>query len=200
MGISMFKRSFLFCLALCVAACTTKSSSSPTPSADQIDVEEQIIYAYLLPKMYQNRGYVIMDTTATSATGVENISQTLDYVLQNMHGVAAETVDSFRIRNDTAYPILPDMDLGGPYTLLSQAGKNKIFGQNQSGWEIFYDRYPQAPGITRLSRAGFNSTFDQALVYIGTQSNWLAGAGYYVLLKKAGGVWSIDQQVMAWIS
>jgi hypothetical protein len=196
----MFKKSLLSCLALCMAACAAAPASSPTPQADRIDVEEQAIYAYLLPKMYHNRDYVIMDTTATSVTGVDNTSQTLDYVLQNMHNVAAETVDSFRLRNDAAYPIRPDMDLGGPYTLLSQAGRNKIFGQNQSGWDIFYNRYPTAPGITTLSRAGFNSTFDQALVYIGTQSNWLAGAGYYVLLKKAGGVWSIDQQVMAWIS
>ena len=163
-------------------------------------MEEQAVYASLLPKMYRNRGYVIMATTATGATGVDNTAQTLDYILQNLHGVASETVDSFRSRNDAAYPIRPDMDLGSPYTLLSQAGRNRIFGQNQSGWEIFYNRYPQAPGITTLSRVGFNASFDQALVYIGTQSNWLAGAGYYVLLKKADGAWSIDQQVMAWIS
>jgi hypothetical protein len=141
-----------------------------------------------------------MDTTATDPGGVENTTQTLDYVLQNMHDLAPGTVDSFRVRNDTAHPIRPDMNFGSPYTLLSQAEKNQIFGQNQSGWEIFYNRYPQAPGITMLSRVGFNAVLDQALVYIGTQSNWLAGAGYYVLLKKVDGAWSIDQQVMTWIS
>ena len=187
-------------LALIAVACTAKPTSNPTPAAAQIDVEEQAVYAALLPKMYRNRGYVIMATTATDATGVDNTARTLDYILQNLHDVAPETVDSFRSRNDAAYPIRPDMDLGGPYTLLSQAGRNKIFGQNQSGWEIFYNRYPQAPGITTLSRVGSNPSFDQALVYIGTQSNWLAGAGYYVLLKKADGAWSIDQQAMAWIS
>jgi hypothetical protein len=196
----MFKKLLLLSLALGVAACTAKPTSIPTPSAGQVDIEEQAVYAFLLPKMYKNRGYVIMSTTATSATGVDNTAQTLDYVLQNMHGVAPETAGSFRTRNDMAYPIRPDMNLGSPYTLLSQAERNRIFGQNQSGWEIFYNRYPQAPGITTLSRVGFNSTFDQALVYIGTQSNWLAGEGYYVLLKKTGGVWSINQQVMIWVS
>jgi hypothetical protein len=196
----MFKKLLLLYLTLCAAACTAKPTSTPTPSADQIDLEEQAVYAFLLPKMYRNSQYVIMATTATNATGVDNTAQTLDYVLQNMHGVASETVDSFEIRNDAAYPIRPDMNLGGPYTLLSQDRRNQIFGQNQSGWEVFYNRYPQAPGITTLSRVGFNSAFDQALVYIGTQSNWLAGAGYYVLLKKGDGVWNIDQQVMTWIS
>ena len=141
-----------------------------------------------------------MSTTATSATGVDNTAQTLNYVLQNMHSVDPGTVDSFRNRNDMAYSIRPDMAIGGPYTLLRRSGKDQIFGQNQSGWDVFYNRYPRAPGITTLSRVGFNATLDQALVYIGTQSNWLVGAGYYILLKKVGGAWSIDQKVMIWVS
>ena len=196
----MFGRWFLLLLLLSAAACTAQPTPTSTPVANQVELEEQAVYAFLLPKMYQNSGYVIMDTTATSITGVDNTAQTLDYILQNMHDVDPETVTSFRNRNDEAYPIRGDMELGFPYTLLSQAGRKQIFGQNQSGWEVFYNRYPQAPGITTLSRVGFNPTFDQALVYIGTQSNWLAGAGYYLLLKKMDGNWSIDQQVMAWIS
>jgi hypothetical protein len=196
----MFRKFLLLSFLLLSAACTVRPTPVPTPSASQVDLEEQAVYAFLLPEMYKNRGYVIMATTATDVTGVDNTSQTLDYVLQNMHAVLPETVDSFRARNDTSYPIRKDMDLGSPYTLLSQAGRNRIFGQNQSGWEIFYNRYPQAPGITTLSRVGFNAALDQALVYIGTQSNWLAGAGYYVLLKKGPGGWSIDQQVMTWVS
>ena len=199
-NVTMLKKLLLLSLTLVIVACTAKPTAIPTPRADQTDVEQQAVYAFLLPKMYKNKGYVIMTTSATSATGVENTSQSLDYVLQNMHDVAPETAESFRARNDTTYPIRPDMNLGFPYTLLSQAERNRIFGQNQSGWEIFYNRYPQAPGITMLSRVGFNTTFDQALVYIGTQSNWLAGSGQYILLKKAGGAWSIDQQVMVWIS
>lgn len=183
-----------------IAACTARPTPVPTPAPDQVEVQEQAVYAFLLPEMYRNSGYVIMDTTTTDTTGVNDTTQTLDYVLQNMHGVAPETVDSFKSRNDKAYPIRPDMQLGFPYTLLSQAERNKIFGQNQSGWEVFYNRHPQAPGITTLSRVGFNAAFDQALVYIGTQSNWLAGAGYYVLLKKGPAGWSIDQKVMTWVS
>ncbi len=196
----MVRKPLLLSFVLVVAACTARTASIPTPSAGQEDAEEQSVYAFLLPKMYTHTDYVIMATTATGPTGVDNTSQTLDYVLQNMHDVASETVASFRARNDAAYPIRRDMDLGSQYTLLTQATRSQIFGQNQSGWDIFYNRYPEAPGITTLSRAGFNSTFDQALVYIGTQSNWLAGAGYYILLKKGESGWSIDQQVMTWIS
>jgi hypothetical protein len=65
---------------------------------------------------------------------------------------------------------------------------------------LFYERYPNTPGITTLSRVGFNEPLDQALVYIGTMSHWKAGVGYYVLLSKVNGSWLVEQQVMTWIS
>ena len=196
----MFKKFLFLLLLFSLAACTAAPTSVPIFSANQINIEEQAVYAALLKQMYSASSFVIMDTTTTEPSGVENTTQTLDYVLQNLHDVAPETADSFRVRNDTVSPIRPDMNLGIEYVLLSQADRNQIFGQNQSGWEIFYNRYPDAPGITALSRVGFNAAFDQALVYLGTQSDWLAGSGYYLLLKKANGAWTIDQKVMTWIS
>jgi hypothetical protein len=189
---------FVFSLML-LATCNAKPTPSlPTPPVDQINVEEQAVYAALLKHMYTANALVIMDTTTT---GVDNTNQTLDYILQNMHGVDQATVDSFRTRNEKALSISSGMNIGVAYTLLSQSQRNQIFGQNQSGWEVFYNNYPNTPGITTLSSVGFNAAFDQALVYIGTQSNWLAGAGYYFLLKKGdGNVWTVDQQVMSWIS
>jgi hypothetical protein len=200
MGIAMFKKLFFAFTVLSLAACAATPTPVPILSANQIDVEEQAVYTAVLQAMFSASSFVIMDTTATDPGGVENTAPTLDYVLQNMHDVAPETVDSFRVRNDAADSIHPDMDLGVEYVLLSWAEKNQIFGQNQSGWEIFYSRYPHTPGITTLSRVGFDAAFDQALVYLGTQSDWLAGAGDYLLLKKANGVWTIDQKVMTWIS
>ena len=197
----MFKKILLLILIVCAAACSpARPTSLPTPAPNQTNQEEQSVYAFLLSKMYQHKGYVIMADTATSLSGVDNTAQTLDYVLQNLHNVDSQTLDSFRSRNATAQVLRPDMQLGGPYTLLSQSARDQIFGKNQSGWDIFYYRFPQAPGITTFSRVGFNGNLDQALVYMGTQSNWLAGSGYYILLKKSNGTWSIDQQVMIWIS
>jgi hypothetical protein len=77
---------------------------------------------------------------------------------------------------------------------------NQIFAVNQDGWQVFYARFPEAPGIISLSRVGFNDRLDQALVYLGNQSHWLAGAGHFYLLKKVNGAWTVDQKVMTWIS
>ena len=92
------------------------------------------------------------------------------------------------------------MILGSRYILFSLEDMQGLFGENQNGWDIFYTRYPEAPGIITVSKVGFNLAADQALVYLGIQSHWLAGSGTYFLLVKKDGVWEIDQSVMTWIS
>jgi hypothetical protein len=197
----MFRKFLFVFLAFIFSACTGGiSAPTPTPSSGQIDLEQQAVYAALLHNLYSSSSFVIMDTTATSPGGVGETPSSLDFIMQNMHGVASETRDGFLGRNAAAHPVSPHMDLGTAYVLLTQEEMSKIFSQNQDGWQIFYEQFPGTPGITTLSQVGFNHTFDQALVYVGTMSHWLAGAGYYVLLNKVNGAWVVDQQVMSWIS
>lgn len=196
----MHNKIFILLLVFLLAACTGNATPIPTPSEAELAAEEQAIYAALLQQMYGAPMYVLMDTTSASVTGVDEVASTLEYVSQNSTGLLQETADSFQSRNTAEIPLSADLDLGAEYILMSIDGRSQIFAENQSGWEVFYARYPDAPGITSLSRVGFNNTLDQALVYVGTQSNWLVGAGYFLLLTKVNGVWAIDQQVMTWIS
>jgi hypothetical protein len=184
-----------------LTSCAAGSTLESTPAATGLESEEQAVYRALFDGLYgEAQMYVLMSETSTDVGGVENTDSTLDYVLPQMTGVDDETVASFRVRNDAAYPVPADMDLGLPYVLLTRDEKNEIFGVNTSGWDVFYTRYPNSPGLTTISRIGFNAAFTQALVYTGTQSHWLAGAGYYVLLEKTNGAWTIKQQIMTWIS
>jgi hypothetical protein len=202
-NLDMAKHPLLFVLVLAgllLPACAAAPTPVATPSEVQIDTEQQVVYAALLQKLYPAQSYVIMDTTATSPAGVGETASTLDRALKNMHDVDPNTADNFLARNDAAYPVQANMDLGSGYVLLNQAEMRQIFSQNRDGWQLFYEQFPDAAGITTISRAGFNTTLDQALVYVGTMSHWLAGAGYYVLLKKVNGTWTVDQQVMSWIS
>ena len=197
----MFRKYLLILLAILLAACSgTTPTPVPTPSTGQMDAEEQAVYTVLLQKLYSASSYVIMDTTTTTPGGVVDTASTLDRVLLDMRGVDQGAADSFLARNDAAHPVHAGMDLGAGYVLLSQAEMTQIFSQNRDGWQLFYEQYPDAPGITTISRVGFNAAFDQALVYVGTMSHYLAGAGYFVLLKKVNGSWVVDQQVMSWIS
>jgi hypothetical protein len=197
----LLRKTLFVLLAVLLAACAGHTPTpAPTPSTAQMDLEEQAVYAALLQDLYSAASYVIMDTTSTAPGGVADTASTLERVLLDMRQVNPLTADSFRLRNESAHSLHADMQLGAPYVLLSQAEMAQFFGQNRDGWQLFYGQYPDAPGITTLSRVGFNTALDQALVYVGTMSHYLVGAGYYVLLNKVNGAWIVDQQVMTWIS
>jgi hypothetical protein len=200
MGADMFKKLLFAGMVFLLAACSTPGLAVPTLSTQQIGLEEEAVYAAVLKSLYDAPSYVLTSTTATDQGGIDNTVQILSYVLGNMHDVSPETEASFQERNAGVISLPTDLDLGVPYSLLSRADMTAIFGQNQDGWQVFYEKYPDAPGITSISRAGFNASLDQSLVYVGTQSQYLAGAGYYLLLKKVNGAWVIDQQVMTWVS
>ena len=191
---------FLLVMLPLLAACSGQATPAPTPSGPQVDAEEAAVYAALVRDMFPASMLVIMDTTATDVSSATDLDQTLQYVLKNMGSVEAGTVDSFKARNAAPAPLRADMDLGIPYTLFSQDQLNAMFNVNQDGWQLFYARFPDAPGMLTFSHVGFNAAFDQALVYAGIQSQALAGAGHYVLLVKVNGTWTVDQKVMTWIS
>lgn len=193
----------LFLLAVLTVCSTTGTPSpqptpSPSPTLDA-DLAQQEVYAALVQALYPNSELVIMDTTQTNVLGLatpEELQQIESHFKELSPGTAAD----FNARNASQVKLSASMLLGIPYVLLSEQAKKELFQVNQSGWDVFYNRYPQAPGIITLSQVGFNQSGDQALVYLGLQSNWLAGSGNFILLGKFNGKWIILQQVTSWIS
>lgn len=180
------------------ASVTLQPSLTPTPP--DLQAEEEAVYAALLAEMFpEARLYVLQAETEVHAAP-EDLEALLQFVREGIPDLQETTIESFKARNQAIYALRPDMQLGRPYVLLTRDEINQIFGLNTSGWDVFYTRYPYALGLTRLSRVGFSADYTQALVYIGTQSHWLAGAGYYVLLEKVDGQWRITQKTMVWIS
>lgn len=197
----MIRKILLLLFAILLTSCQAGTPTPhPTPSGGQMDDEEQLVYAAVLNQLYAASMYVIMAATATEPGGRTDPASSLERVQQEMRLVDPATTESFRLRNDAPHPIHSNMALGASYVLLNQADMALIFAPNRDGWQSFYTQYPEAPGIISLSRAGFNDQLDQALVYVGVMSHYLAGAGYLILLNKVDGVWKIDQQVMTWIS
>jgi hypothetical protein len=72
-------------------------------------------------------------------------------------------------------------------------------------WEessTFRALYPGAKGIMQLSRVGFNSSLDQALVYDGYERSCTGtfGDGYIYFLQKCTGGWLVTYQERVWLS
>jgi hypothetical protein len=191
----------LLFLLLPLAACTSGTTATEPPVEDSFGSEEQAAYRTAFEQIYgEPRMYVLMALTSPGIDGVEGLPAALVSLQTRLSDLEAETLASFQSRNEESTAITEDMDLGIPYVLLTRADFDAIFAPNTSGWDVFYTRYPNSPGMTTVSAVGFNTDLTQALVYIGTTSHWLAGAGYYLLLEKEDLTWRISEQVLAWIS
>lgn len=200
----MRKIGWVCVVLLLLSSCSIMGTRSPTTSPTltpkpDVNLEEERVYAALMDKYYPAELLVIMNKTQTDLVdpASDEIYQQIEESLQHL---SADTLSDFKTRNESSYSLKASMILGRRYLLLSEKDKQELFKVNQSGWDVFYNRYPDAPGIITLSRVGFNEQMDQALVYLGIQSHWLAGSGKYFLLKKVDGMWIIDQQVLTWVS
>lgn len=94
-----------------------------------------------------------------------------------------------------------NLDLNVNYLILTKDEEEKIFiDYAEVGWFLFYSRYPDAEGVIEVSRVGFNTQKNKALVYIGHVVKFLAGRGFHFLLIKENGVWKIAGAYNSWTS
>lgn len=76
----------------------------------------------------------------------------------------------------------------------------KYFDQNGGGWQKWHKDNPAAHGWTRVSMPAYDEQAGIVLVYIGTQSDRLAGAGYIVAYSYKDGKLKELGRVLLWVS
>ncbi len=190
----MHKRLLFLIVPLSMLACSTVSRFFSHPTPGNMEAEEQAVYAVLLSD-YDRPSIVLRETTES---GFDFTGQTDKPA--GMSDLSQELWEDYLDRNNRSYPLSTEMEIGREYTLLDAKEMSDIFNNFQDGWDEFYRRYPDSPGITTLSRVGFNQDGTEALVYMGSQFHYLAGAGNLVRLEKQDGEWKIVDKMMLWIS
>lgn len=190
----MLKRFLLLILTLFMIACSTVNRFFSTPIPGNLEAEEQAVYSVLLSE-YDRQSIVLSQTTDS---GFDFTGQT--GMPDGIAGLSQDLWDDYLGRNDRSYPLSTEMEIGREYSLLEAEEMSDIFSNHEDGWSEFYRRYPDSPGITTLSRVGFNQDRTEALVYMGTQFHYLAGAGNLIQLEKKNGEWKIKDKTMLWIS
>jgi hypothetical protein len=99
-------------------------------------------------------------------------------------------VENFRTANTTAWILLPEFDLGIPYTLASSSEiQSALRLVSNDPWVGFYKRYPDSGGYMMVSAVGFDALKGRALVYMAHSCGLLCGGGRYHFLEKINGVW-----------
>ena len=173
-----------------------------TPPENNNETKQYAVYDALLKARFVHEGVKIIVIRRNAGLGRASSSNGWEtYLRDNFPDMSDDMVKDFESKNQLAYELKPLFELGVDYTLISDEEIAQIFDQqNQDGWDVFYDRYPDSPGDITLSQVGFNEAGNKALVYYGNQQHWLAGVGYYAFLALQGDQWVIQDEVMAWVS
>jgi len=193
----LIKTALCLVLFISVFACSSLGSASAnTPNPADIEREEQAIYSLFLNPT--SKPVLILEETSTNI-GNDNPQETIDYIKSGLENVSNEVIDNYLARNPQRIKLSPDMNLGVEYILLSSDELAEISSQPNWG-ERLTEKYPGSYGYTIFSRVGFNSTLDQALIYVGNVAGPLMGSGSYYLMEKQNGKWILKDEINVWIS
>jgi len=197
MFIKLLKKAPIVLFTLNFIACSVFTpASASTPTAADIEKEEQAVYAFFVSG---NTGTaIILQDTSTNISS-DDPQESIDYIKSGLQSISNETINNYLERNAQPGQLSPDMDLGVDYVLLSTDELSAIMGQ-ADGWAVLNEKYPNSNGYTVFSRVGFNNSLDQAVIYVGNMAGPLMGSGFYYLMEKKNGEWVIKEQVMVWIS
>ncbi|MBL8102320.1 MAG: hypothetical protein JNM02_07310 [Anaerolineales bacterium] len=195
MFIKPFPKILLFIPVISMLACSV-FTPGPIPTEAELEKEEQVVYSFFVGG--GENPVLILEDTATGVS-TSDVRESLDYIKEGLPDLSNETIDSFLERNAQSSRLTPDMDLGVDYSLLGRDELSEI--TKQPNWnEVLNEKYPGTYGYTVLSRVGFNTSLDQAVIYVGWVGGPLMGSGWYYLMEKKNGEWRIKQEVMVWIS
>ena len=176
---------------------------TPAVSADARRREEYALYKRILEEMLlgsQIQCIVLKDHTTLGYMSDED-EKTMEYLRGNLPGVTEDLLEGFFAQNREPVMLTPPFKVDVPVFLLSTDEMAEFFSsENGGGWERFYETFKGAQGVMEFSQAWFNAGMDQALVYAGNQSYYLAGAGHLHWMEKQDGTWTTRNTVMVWIS
>ncbi|MGA8224586.1 MAG: hypothetical protein WB780_23275 [Candidatus Acidiferrales bacterium] len=168
---------------------------------DELDVYSATIQELLLKDHGDPARVILRDrTSAGYPPGMATMKSTAENQKEVLEASTLETRDDFDRKNKAPCKLEPKIQPVERIRLLTQMDEQVSFPRGSGSWKIFYANYPGATGFTLVSRIGFNSARDQALVYLGNSCELLCGHGYLVLLKKHNGKWKFLKQAGIWVA
>ena len=171
--------------------------------------ESRDVYSAILQQSFIRHRYrtlVIKTTSENSLLMDTDLNTGTSPTVEQLYGrervvmpVELATVADYAHKNETQAELFLK-DLGITSELISQEEAARLFGKDGGGWEAFYQRYPGSLGLVSFSKVGFNSTHDQAFVYVAQTCQSTCGEGEYVLLNKDSGRWIVTVVEGIWES
>ena len=188
--------------SLCTACQQKATPSAPDPTATmqptetpQLDrgVEESAVYAALLEDSFKGdhiEQYLIVDHTRVNNPAL--LEQDLEN-LQEYKPLDQGLMEDFLAVNQQPSALEPILDINLQYQLLTQEEIDELRPlDEESGWQLYYEKFPNAVGFIYLSRVGFNADLSQALVYYEQYHYDQPITGGYQVFNRQDGEWVSD--------
>jgi hypothetical protein len=195
-----------------LAAQVVPARSQQAGDQSNIPAEEYFIYAAVIGDMFAGdkvssysqskiKLLVIEDRTVNNTFPTFRGEEEGKRLKQEFSSIISqETIDDYVAKNAKSHQLTKSFDLKLKYTLILKEKIEQIFKGGLGGWGEFYRQFPDSGGLIALSRAGLDSSGNQAIVYIAHSCAGLCGSGHYMLLVKNGQRWIVRKKFMAWIS
>jgi hypothetical protein len=179
-------------------------NSSPNLLADnEITGEEYAIYSALIQRFYIKEGVntiVINKYTQFYKRDWLKPEEYKKSILEELSPISQETIEDLLRNNEKEGELARQLNLTVRYELLGKQNSAKTAEEYAKQWKDFYERYPGSRGVISLSRVGFNSERNQAIVYVENVCAGLCGRSYYVLLMKSKQGWKVEKEMRLWVS
>ena len=156
---------------------------------------EREIYSALTSENYIFEEYTTMGDLDLS-------EEIIQYIKGEAPGIKDDTLADFQGKNSQSYLLKDYLPTNASYMFLSD-GEVKQFYDD---WEAFSKQHPNVHVINSFSRVGFNSTFTQAVVWIGSKAKTSDVPFEYIgdeliyIFQRIGNRWIEQYQVVISIS
>lgn len=168
--------------------------------------QDNVILEKVLQRRYDDGGFTViapMTDVAFLARKEPEASKMKEYVKEriklegyDLGPLLDKLLEKNRVANRLSIESHPErgylVDYDGQF--------NKYFEKDGGGWKAWYKHHPKAHGHTGVSLPAYDEKHGIVLIYIGTQSDWLAGAGFLVAYRYENGNLKELARVMLWIS
>lgn len=180
------KRRLIIIIAIALLGCQTKPKpTATTPNLTDALFVEQVLRLEFAEAVSQDIPLVIdQELSVFSKAGViasaahlgkEYMEAARDFLRKNKESNTLDSIGTISLRHSV---------------LTEQETKTLFQTEGKDGWKEFYRVYSDSPGIITLSRPGFSRDGTVAMIYLGNQSNWLAGRGGIRVYEKRNGKWT----------
>lgn len=156
---------YFISLLIFIALTAASYGGNDQPDQSVIEKWEYEIMSNLIDSYYGNDFELLLIDDQTEPWCIRG---RIDGLRTEWVELRAETIDSLIVRNGLSMPIENKLSVSSRYRLMSRTNYHEILkADNNPNWDNFDTLYPESPGFLVMSRVGFDSRYEQALVYFG---------------------------------